>query len=159
MKGTCLSMPVLISMCHHLQPWVIWVDLICTVESAFKALSTWPRAPETDSFTCTTPKKNDRNLHKTLPDVPSELQGFTPAASLRIPSEVWHECTLFFQGDEDEDLAWQLSLCSYRFITERLCNCFRFKDFYLFRLRIRDRNGVEQLDMLFHLHLMRCGGL
>lgn len=140
-------------------------DLICTAESAFKALSTCPRAPERAGFTCTTSMKNDRNLHKTLPDV-SRITGVYSINSIFNNSRrslAWMHFILFvfyfFKGNKGKDLAWQLSLCSYRFITERRFNCFRFKDFYHFRLRIRDRNGVEQLDMLFQLHLMRCGGL
>lgn len=97
-RGTCLSLPVLISTCHKLQPWGIWVDLICTAESAFKALSTCPRALERASFTCTTPMKNDRNLHKTLPDV-SRITGVYSINSIfnnSLRSLAWMHFIFFY---------------------------------------------------------------
>ena len=53
------------------------------------------------------------------------------------------------------------SLCglAYHLTAERGHNHFQFKDLYHFQHRIRTLNGVEELDMYLHLHLMRYGGI
>lgn len=92
-RGACLSLLVLISTCHKLQPWGIWFALQrvplrhCQHAPGLRRGLVSPVQPQWKMIEISTKRCQ----------MSPELQGFIPStASLIIPAEVWHECTLFY---------------------------------------------------------------